>query len=272
MPGFFPNVHRRRLRRERGGGGTSLSASTWVSARSSAETPARGRTPTVKIPSGCPLTVWVVGVDHHSHIVTAVLILPSWAATDGLVSVGWADDRPQVNLPPRSIGVRAGFYSEQIDGKLVNWLDPAMAEVEGRALAIIRRVERCWPLDEEDKSNSVAQFIALQMMRGPAWRSWYAIAVDRAADAIRAQRGRSPVAIRRTTEQMRSDSERHLRIVANLAPLATLIVNMHWTLLRCGSPRLATSDQPLCAVPDRRDGHRCVPNQRRSPARSVRHL
>ena len=124
-----------------------------------------------------------------------------------------------------------------------------MAQLESAALIILRAVEDRWPIAGTDRAR-VAEFLALQYMRTPAWREWYGQALERSIKALEtADPPRSPEALREAAEFMATPSQRHERIVNNLAALGTLFVNMHWSLLRCGGPRLATSDQPLVPYP-----------------------
>jgi hypothetical protein len=148
----------------------------------------------------------------------------------------------------RSVGVRSGFYRETLpDGTSSDRLDPAMSALENSALQVMRTVDERWPLLGEDRAK-VAEFIALQMMRTPAWREWYAQALENSLAELRARGDRSERSLLDAWEYMASDTERHERIVGNLAATGTLFANMHWTLLRAGAPRLATSDHPVVPI------------------------
>jgi Protein of unknown function (DUF4238) len=184
----------------------------------------------------------------HSHIVSAGY-LRAWSV-DGLIGVGWADGAAGRSLPVSEVGVRSGFYRERLpDSTTSDWLEPAMGVLEDKALTVIRSIEGRWPLEGEDRGR-VCEFMALQLMRSPAWRDWYGDAVATAAAHVKeSEPPRSERSIQQATEYMASDTERHQRIVRNLGAAGTIFANMRWTLLRCGSPRLATSDQPLVPVP-----------------------
>jgi len=183
----------------------------------------------------------------HSHIVSAGY-LRSWA-TDERLSVGWADGKPRALLPVKSVGVRSGFYRERLpDGSTLDRLEPAMSKLEKKALRVIRSFEEHWPLSDADRAP-VAEFLALQLMRSPAWRDWYSVALDNAHRWTRESRPEdSDESLEQARDHMALDTMRHERIVSNLGAMGTVFANMRWTVLRCGAPRLATSDHPLVPV------------------------
>lgn len=91
--------------------------------------------------------------------------------------------------------------------------------------------------------------MALQLMRGPSWRDWYATARITAADAVRQQKPeRSEEVMAAAAERLATDEQRHRVMVDSVGVLGTVFANMHWSLLRSGAPRLATSDHPLVPV------------------------
>jgi hypothetical protein len=184
----------------------------------------------------------------HSHIVPASY-LRAWARND-LVGVGWSDGSPKSLLAPSVIGVRSGFYRERLpDGTTSDWLDPAMGALENEAIQIIRTIDDRWPVTGEDRGR-LGEFVALQLTRTPAWRNWYGRALENSVQTLLAENpDRSRDALGEAIALMSTDSERHLRIVNNLAGIGTLFANMHWSLLRCGAPRLVTSDHPVVPVP-----------------------
>lgn len=117
-----------------------------------------------------------MGSHRHSHIVPAGY-LRAWAR-DGLVAVGWTDGRAVQQLPPKAIGVRSRFYREQLsDGTSSDWLDPAMGRCEDSAISVIRTIEERWPISDKPRGQ-LSEFLALQLVRTPAWRDWYAQALD----------------------------------------------------------------------------------------------
>jgi hypothetical protein len=175
--------------------------------------------------------------------------LRAWASENGNIMVGWTDGRPTQPLNPKSVGVRSGFYRvERADGSFDEQLEPAMGTLENKALTIIRSIEERWPLAGPDR-GLLAEYMALQLMRGPSWRDWYATAHITAGQVVRQQDPeRSADVLAAAADRLATDEQRHRLLVESLGVLGTLFANMHWTLLRCGAPRLATSDHPLVPV------------------------
>jgi hypothetical protein len=174
-------------------------------------------------------TVALVPEYQHSHIVPAGY-LRAWAK-EGTVGVEWKrrEGAPS-RLAPKSLGVRRGFYREQLaDRTFENWLEPAMSNVEAPALAAAREIEKLWPLEPVDRAR-LSEYMALQMARSPRWRTWYEQIVGGAPSD-------------RTLWQ--SDSVRQGMVVQVTRRFATVLANMHWTLLRCDEPQFATSDHPF---------------------------
>ena len=183
----------------------------------------------------------------HSHIVPQGY-LRAWC-DDGVLATGRPGSRATQLLPPQTVGVRRGFYAErQLDGTYVDRLEPAMSPVESDAVALMRSAEEHWPLGGSDRAT-LAEFMALQFVRTPAWRAWYEHALRNAIGDLRADGAHRPEVVAEASEFMRTDEERHRGMLFKLPLIGTLIANMHWTLLRTGAPRLATSDHPFAPVP-----------------------
>jgi hypothetical protein len=182
----------------------------------------------------------------HSHVV-ARGSLKAWAK-DGKVGVRWVDKPGPNLLPPAEIAVRSGFYRERrADGAVSDWLDPAMGKLEAKALPLLPELDERWPLPGSDRAI-VAEYVALQYVRSPAWRTWHdERALPNARRAFQERHGDELT--ERVEPIVTSDRERHMSMIRQTATIGTAVINMHWTLLRCGAPRLATSDHPLVPIP-----------------------
>jgi hypothetical protein len=190
-----------------------------------------------------------MGLAKHSHI-AARGYLKAWTK-GGLLGVGWVNRDGPTLLPPSEVAVRSGFYLDQdTDGSANDWFETQMGRVESKALTALRHLETDWPIDGSARA-ALSEFLGLQYLRSPAHRRWYVEAIGNAADSQR--RGEGPDLtedqIREIEAILSTDRERHLSIAAKLPVAGTFFMNMHWTLLRCGSPRLATSDHPLVPGP-----------------------
>jgi hypothetical protein len=187
-----------------------------------------------------------VGRTKHSHI-AAKGYLKAWA--DGnVLGVEWVNREGPALLNPSQVAVRSGFYLDQDpDGAANDWFEVQMGRVESRALDALRRVETDWPLSGPARAT-LSEFLGLQYIRSPAFRRWHEDAVRIASENIRQRGSRTEESILEAEAIMMEDRERQLLMAAQLPVAGTVFANMHWTLLRSGSPRLATSDHPLVPV------------------------
>jgi hypothetical protein len=187
-----------------------------------------------------------VGISKHSHI-AARGYLKAWSL-DGQVGVGWVnrDDGPP-RLPLSHAAVRSGFCLDRdADGTTNDWLEKQMSRVEAPAIDILRRLEDDWPVDIKARAK-LSEFLALQYLRSPAYRKWHAQALPGARDTVRKPEHTDEL-LDAVEAHLSEDRQRHLMIAGQMPMVGTFIANMRWTLLRCGSPRLITSDQPLVPV------------------------
>lgn len=126
-----------------------------------------------------------------------------------------------------------------------------MRPLESAAIPVIRRATEDWPLPAQER-GTLSEFLALQLVRTPAWRAFY---VNLRENALAAQRHEGGHAMGEDEwqlfeEHMRSDTQRFLAMFRQPPKVGTLLASMHWTLLRFGSDRLITSDQPVVPFAD----------------------
>jgi hypothetical protein len=112
------------------------------------------------------------------------------------------------------------------------------------AFAAVRRES---PLSLQTRST-LAQFIALHVVRTPAFRRWFEPTRDASIEQYRDQFPNA-TKFERWRQEMRSDEERAKKLLSLINKLGSVIGSMHWTLLRFDERRLITSDQPVCPVP-----------------------
>lgn len=72
-----------------------------------------------------------------------------------------------------SVGWRPGWWGS--DGDLAREVEELLRKTEDRAAPILRSVKTRWPLAREDRAQ-LAQFLAIHVVRGPAWRDAYDMA------------------------------------------------------------------------------------------------
>jgi hypothetical protein len=151
-------------------------------------------------------------------------------------------------VAPKAAGVRRGFTRERLpDGTFTNTLDPALSRLES-AVAMLEEMQELWPLTGQHRSR-FAQLLAAQILRSPAWRTFYVKSVPTARTNVREDHPEVPDHKFAEVESLLlSDSHRHRRLLWQLPLIATAVANMHWTLLYTQRPRLVTGDQPVVAI------------------------
>ncbi len=159
-----------------------------------------------------------------------------------------SSDAPDIS--PRDAAVRVGFYMERsADGEASDAFEKRLARVESVLLPAVQNAAAGWPPDTITRGR-VAEFMALQAVRGPGWRAFHAVAVGNAAGNLPPRWSRVPAAVIAAVQRaLLTDRERHTRMTEQVFLLATMLANMHWTLLTCDEPLLATSDHPIVSLP-----------------------
>lgn len=93
-------------------------------------------------------------------------------AENGVVSAHFVDDGRVTTVSIRDAAVRKHIYSFKLpDGTHNVDLERRIGALESAAVPLLRTLERDWPLTIEQRAV-VAEFIALQIVRGPVWRRW----------------------------------------------------------------------------------------------------
>jgi hypothetical protein len=200
----------------------------------------------------------------HSHIVPAGY-LRAWAH-GRQIAVRLVGSQNPVLVSVRDAGVRSDYYRRERpgSGETIYDVEWSLAQGENVALPVIADLPARWPLTNEDKAK-VGQFMALQHLRGPAFRAWHEkhiadwaadLRADPAAHAI-PQPGMTPEAtVERAIEIMESDTYRATRMLSLVRSVGVAMSSMHWTLVSFTQARLATSDHPVVVWPLRRGAAR----------------
>jgi hypothetical protein len=154
------------------------------------------------------------------------------------------------------VGYRKRYYRRtRADGTPIDDVEWSMSHLERVAAPLLREVEQRWPLSDPEKAI-LAEFAALQVLRGPRFRAWQEkqreqaiedMRGDEALTALSDEHGR-PVGeqdVDRVAEHLRTDTQRLVDMLALISKIGSILGSMHWTLLRFESPLLATSDHPV---------------------------
>ena len=183
-----------------------------------------------------------------AHIVTAGY-LRAWTINDqlDLKVVGHPVGSTPANV--RDAGTRGPFYRRtRPDGTRIDDVEHSLAIAEDKMVPALRQIEQRWPPSDDDRSV-LAQFVGLQMVRGPLWYEWHrrfqreGFARLRELEAQRAEPDQDSVDA--TEQWLRTDTEEHIRMLSLAPKVGVVVAGMNWTLLRFRSPVLATSDHPV---------------------------
>jgi hypothetical protein len=198
----------------------------------------------------------------------------------------WANDRNQVRARTTgasqpfltnvsNVAVRSNFYDIKFpDGTSSDMVETAMARIEGEIKPALDEIRSgCWPLSAESRAIT-ANFIALQIGRGPSLRASVERAFDEVESKGRAMRDHmrelqdnDPDEYARRAEMHRRlnpvadgpavpidalpDLRRALPLSAfkTSADLVSLLASHTWTLLESNTAAFVTSDQPVALWP-----------------------
>jgi len=155
--------------------------------------------------------------------------------------------------------VRKNFYRRErpASGEPTYDIEWSLAQGETAALPLIRELPARWPVDLEDKSK-IAQFFALQYLRGAAFRQWHedhiaAILDDIRAnpeDALKPHPGRTATEVIEEVEAtLTSETYRLTKMLKLVRSVGIVFASMHWTLVVFNRGRLVTSDHPVISWP-----------------------
>jgi Protein of unknown function (DUF4238) len=180
-------------------------------------------------------------------------------ALDDKVAVH-ADDSPDcVTMSTRTAGTRPRYYRRvRPDGQEIDDVEASLAYVEDKAAQPLRELIAGEPLTAERK-GVVAQFIAVQMFRGPAFfeqREELIVpmleglgAGDFKPKVLAAAGGDVEVARAELIDKQLEPTPRFLTMLTKPKKVASILGCMRWHLLRFDGPVLAYSDHPVVLWP-----------------------
>ena len=185
-----------------------------------------------------------MGKSEHNHV-TPAGYLQTWA-TDERIAMRLVGETESRLVSVSNAGVRKGFYLEHdADGTTSDRFEKRLALVEGKLLPVVIGIDDFWPFSPNQR-GAVAEYIALQFVRSPAWKAFHGNAVGAARRNLPPRWDSVPAAVLSAVEDdLRTDKQRHRALARQQLLIGTMVANMHWTLLICGQPRLATCDHPV---------------------------
>ena len=158
--------------------------------------------------------------------------------------------------PIKKVAVRPYFYRrERPDGTPIDDVEWSLSHSEDKAAPLLRRLADRWPLPTSDKAV-LAEFFAVQALRGPKWRDWWAERTRVFIDEVRnhpeeiAARAADPQRfIDDLAALLSQDTTWALHMLDASRKLASSLGSMHWSLVEFASPWAATSDHPVVIWP-----------------------
>jgi hypothetical protein len=182
----------------------------------------------------------------HNHTVQRGYL--NFFAVEEKIDCHFVDTGVCNEISTNAAAVRKNFYVTTLpDGSRSTWLEDVMGKLESVVPPILRRIERSWPLPDEDR-GPLAEYLGLQAARSVAWDKTYREMTATWIRSKRAKYGYSEAQWASLEEHISSDLHRHEGVVEHKAKMTTLVGSMQWTLLTFDHPHLITSDQPLVAV------------------------
>jgi hypothetical protein len=173
-----------------------------------------------------------------------------------------------------AVAARTDYYTVQIDDQPDNFIEDMFGEIEGNASTVIRTISEGLSLPDEAESGVLADFMAIQRLRVPAFReavdNFYvdvatklnAIATENRERYARILRDAMPERTFSAEEiesawnfardpanySIKMNADASLKpLVASMITVARSIADMHWSYLVApeGSQGFMTSDNPV---------------------------
>jgi hypothetical protein len=166
----------------------------------------------------------------------------------------------------RDAGVLTNFYRRErpSTGTAIYDVEWSLQQAETAALPVIADLPARWPLNLDDKGK-VSQFLALQHLRGAAFRQWHGDQVTAVLDDVRAKPeaalrphpGRTAADVIQELESaLTSDTYRLTKMLKLVRSVGIVFASMHWSLVEFRRGHLATSDHPVVVWPISRGSNR----------------
>jgi hypothetical protein len=173
----------------------------------------------------------------------------------------------------RNVGIRKEFYGRtRPDGSRIFDAEWSLSVLEGATAGLLSDLGDKWPLELAEKAT-LAQFFALQLVRGPRHAAWRAEELRRTGRQVKRAaasgiwQGRPPTReqITATTTHLLSDSQRLLDMELLATKVSSVLGSMTWALVEFDRPLLSLGDHPVSIWPIGRDSRRPRP----TPLQSV---
>ncbi len=152
-------------------------------------------------------------------------------------------------IGPRAVGFQNDFWGS--DG-LATEVEQAFNKVENPVLRMLRNLPERWPLSTADR-GALAQFVAVHVIRTPAFGAFARQAGDRALESsVREVAARHDIDENElaAAAQVMKGQRHHVRtLLGQIGRIGSMFSNMQWNLVQFDQDWLITSDQPVVMLP-----------------------
>lgn len=180
-------------------------------------------------------------------------------AVDDRVAVHVDGGSECVVMPTRNAGTRSRYYRRtRRDGQPIDDIEASLAVVEDRASAPLAQLIAGESMTVERK-GTVAQLLAVQMVRGPAFFEQREDLLRPLLQGLEAKEfrpkglalvgGDLELARRKVLDLYLDPTQRFVTMLTSSVKLATLLAYMRWQILRFEGSVLAYSDHPVVVWP-----------------------
>lgn len=180
-------------------------------------------------------------------------------AVNGKVAVHTDGNPDCVLTSTKTAGTRPTYYRRaRPDGELIDDVEASLSLVEDKATEPLRALIADGPITAERK-GILAQFVAVQMLRGPAFfeqREQLLVPMIEELEAdnftpqgLAAAGGDVEVARKRAIDNYLDPTQRLLSMLTRSVKLASVFGHMRWSVVRFDHAVLAYSDHPVAMWP-----------------------
>jgi hypothetical protein len=184
----------------------------------------------------------------RNHILSAGYIR-NWVDDNGLVGCHVKSTGNHERLSPRDICMRRNFYAATPgpDGRRsADIAEKERHRIETAALPLIASLDETWPLVSESQRATIALWMAMTHVGSPASRGDYPHDAQRFWDElVRTAPAWFIEFAEREKHELFEPDFWLWSMFLQVAPIASALGMMHWTLVRFSKPLLVSGDHPI---------------------------
>jgi hypothetical protein len=163
-------------------------------------------------------------------------------------------------LPVENVATRRSFYRRtRPDGTSIDDGEWSLSQIESAAAPILADLSSRWDGLTLRSKATLAEFFAIQMVRGPRWKEWWESHTRKSMESLR--HNPEPIlkdglwipitqsAVNQLEDHVLQDTEWLRRMLGISKKITAILGSMRWTLLEFENPCLALSDHPVISWP-----------------------